>query len=185
MKLNQTDIITIVMVIVIPVGAYFGFFQRRVSKLKTSDHEGAAMVGRTAAEREVAKRLVHARHALSLLKKRVDGFMSRMTTEDEAHKVVGAIVDDARRAGINIELLQPGQPAEGTTFNHMSIQLTATAQFSKLYDFLLRIERNRTVMTIHEMDVESQPNSDDCTVRLELRVYFVKNKPAANNGAST
>lgn len=185
MKLSRLDLITIGGAALVPLLAYLLFFPGRLSHLKTHDANSAAAENLAASEREISREVIRTRHALTEAKKRVDEFMARMTTEDEAHRAVGAIVDEARKAGIDIELLKPGEPVEGKNLNHLALLLTASGQFPRLYDFLLRIQRSQNVMTIQELDVESKPNSDRCSIRIELRVYFVKPQTSADTGAAT
>ena len=185
MKLTKPDLITIALVVLLPAAAYFGYFKNRVSQLKTLNEKSETLDHQAATEHKTSAEVALARKNVRKLAERIDKFMGRITTEGKAHKAVATIVSEAKEAGINLELIRPGEPVKGKTLNYLPINLTASATFAGIYDFLLRIERNRTVLTVNKMEVQSDALSERCAVKLELRIYFVKPAPDAGKGTHT
>jgi len=181
-KLSKVDLITIALAVLVPAVAYFGYFQRRVAHLKTLGVEVAELDQKTADSRQVTRDITRARDCVRKLEERISRFMSSVTSENDAHRAVGMIVNGAKEAGVNIESMRPGEPVQGRTLNYFPIELAATGQFPKFYDFLLRVERGKTVMTVNRMEIESDSLSDRCSAKIQLRVYFVKPEFAAGKG---
>lgn len=185
MNLTKADLITIAMAVLIPAGAYLGYFKPRISRLRALDRQVAELEQKTTGSRQTSKDISAARGNIRKLEQRISRFMGAVTTEDDAHGAVGAIVRDAKEAGFTINSMKPGNAAEGKILSYLPVNLTASGEFHRFYDFLLRIERDDTVMTINKMHVESDPLSKECAVTLELRIYFVKPEPDARKGTET
>jgi Tfp pilus assembly protein PilO len=185
MKLTRIDLITLSLAVLVPMGSYFGYFKYRTSYLKRLEAESAALLQDTADEREVSANLTRSRLALRKLGKQIGDFLESITAEGEAHEAVGSIVSEARNAGVTIEMIRPGQPVKGVTLNYLPLSMSARAEFPKFYDFLRRLENNRTVITVNSMSIESKPKDDVCGVKLELRIYFVHSDNAASEGSAT
>ena len=185
MNLTKADLITIAMAVLVPAGAYLGYFKPRISRLGALNRQVADLERKTAGSRKTSNDISVARSNIQKLERRISRFMGAVTTEDDAHGAVGAVVRDAKEAGFTIDSMRPGSPAEGKVLSYLPVNLTASGEFHKFYDFLLRIERDDTVMTINKMHVESDPLSKECAVTLELRIYFVKPRPAAGKGTQT
>lgn len=183
MKLNKFDLIAIGMAVLVPAAAYFGLFKFRVSRLRQLSSEAAELDARTTEDQNISVKVALARKHLRTFKQHISEFMESIPVEDQAHEAVGAIVSDAKQAGIQIEAIKPGDPVEGKTLNYLPISLVASADFSKLYDFLVRIESNKTVLTVSRMEIESKPAAKRCAIQLELRIYFVKSKDRNGEGA--
>ncbi|MFH1731695.1 MAG: type 4a pilus biogenesis protein PilO [Planctomycetota bacterium] len=178
MKLTKLDLVTITMAVLVPLGAYFGYFKYRIDKLGTLAGREADLEQQTADDYKTASDISAARSNVRKLQQRIDEFFGSITGQDEANKAVDAILQDAKAAGVHVEIVRPGRAVEGQTLNCMPVSLTASAEFAKLYDFLCRVERGKVVITVERMELESDPLSERCGVKLELRVYFAK--PAAS-----
>jgi len=183
MKLNKFDLIAIGMVVLVPAAAYFGLFRLRVSRLRRLSREAAELNALTTEDKNICVKLALAQKRLRSIRRHIDAFMARIPADDDAHKAMAAIVSDAKQAGIDIKAIRPGEPVEGRTMNYLPVSLVATADFSSIYDFLVRIESNPTVLTISRMEIESKPTAKECAVQLEVRIYFVK--PGDHNGEGT
>jgi len=185
MKLTKIDIITIALAVIVPAAAYLGWFRRRLASLRQLSRQAVELEQRAEQGQQTATDAARARRNLRLMTDRIAQFMDRISEEKDAHQAVGAIVEDARQAGVSIEQLRPGEGVEGKTLHYLPVHLAASATFPNIYDFLRRIEQSRSVMTVNRMQVESKPRRDRCTVRLELRVYFVPPDPQTATGAQT
>jgi Tfp pilus assembly protein PilO len=185
MTLTKIDLITLSLAVLVPMGSYFGYFKYRTSYLRRLETESAALLQETADEREVHENLTRSRLALRKLDQQIGDFLKSITAQDEAHKAVGTIVSEAKNAGVTIEMIRPGDPVEGSTLHYLPLSISARSEFTKFYDFLRRLENDRTVITVNSMSIESPPHEDQCAVKLELRIYFVKSDQAANEESAT
>ena len=174
MTLARRDLITLAMAVLVPAGAYLGYFKSRVSRLKGLSRLEADLQQQTADEYKTANDITLVRNNVRKFEKRLSEFIGAIPGQDEAYRAVDVILQSAKEAGVNIELIRPGAPVEGKTLNCLPIDLAASADFAKLYDFLVRIERGKIVITVNNMELESDPLSDRCAVKLQLRVYFGK-----------
>ncbi len=183
MKLTRFDIITIALVVVVPAAAYLGYFKGRVARLNELKGKEAELEQQTANDHQTAADIRDARRNITRLEERLDRFFGSVTGQDEAHKAVDTILQSAKEAGVRIEAVRPSPAIEGQTLNCLPISLTASAEFPKLYDFLRRVEHSKVIITVHQMELGSDPVSTVCSVRLELRVYFAK--PTTAGGTHT
>jgi len=184
-KLTKTDLITLALTALVPAGAYLGYFKGRIAELKTLSEKNENLSRQAADGRRASTDVTLAREKLRRFTEHIDKFMGSMTTQDEANKAVGAIVKNAKDAGIKVEMLKPGEPVEGKILNYLPVNLSASGEFTKLFDFLQRVECDPTVMTVNSMHIESDPLSTSCSVKVELRVYFVKSTAEARKEAQT
>ena len=183
MKLTRFDVVTIALVVIVPVAAYLGYFKGRIARLSELRSKEAELEQQTANDHQTAADIRDARQNVRRLQERLDRFFGSVTGQDEAYKAVDTILQSAKEAGVRIEAVRPSPAIEGQTLNCLPISLTASAEFSKLYDFLRRVERSRVIITVHQMELGSDPVSSVCSVNLELRVYFAK--PTAAGGTQT
>ena len=183
MKLSKLDIITISMAVLVPLGSYFGYFKQRLATLSQLNEAALDLEVQTADDYKVATEISVARTNVRKLQQHVDAFFGSVTGQDEAHKAVDSILQSAKAAGVTIKTVRPGTAVEGQTLNSLPISLTATSNFSKLYDFLCRAERDKVIITVETMQLDSDPASDACNVKLKLRVYFSKTPKATETPA--
>lgn len=174
MRLTKLDIITISIAVLVPLGSYFGYFKQRLAKLNQLTEAATDLELQTADDYKVAIDIRLARTNVRKLQQHIDTFFSSVTGHDEAHKAVNSILQSAKAAGVNIKTVRPGTAIEGQTLNCLPISLTASSKFAKLYDFLSRVERDKVVITVETMQLDSDPASAACNIKLELRVYFSK-----------
>ena len=183
MKLTKLDIITISIAVLLPLGSYFGYFKHQLAELSRLTEAAVDLGLQTADDYKVATEISVARNNMRKLQQHIDKFFDSVTGHDEAHKAVDAILQSAKAAGVDIKTVLPGKAIEGQTLNCMPISLTVSAKFAKLYDFLYRVERDKMVITVETMQLDSDPASDVCNVKLELRVYFSKAPTATETPA--
>jgi Tfp pilus assembly protein PilO len=182
-KLTKLDLITIAMAVLLPTAAYFGYFKGRLAELRALGAQMTELETETADDYRTARDISFARTNVRKLQARIDTFFDSVTGQDEAHKAVDSILQSAKEAGVDIKTVRPGTPIEGQTLNCLPISLTASAGFGKLYDFLCRVERDKVVITVETMELRSDPASNVCGVKLELRVYFSKDASAKETPA--
>jgi Tfp pilus assembly protein PilO len=173
MKLSRNDIAALVLAVLVPTVAYFGYFKGRFRELSRLTRQQAELERQVADPDNICGRLVEGRKALRAYRSHIRRFMERITHREDAHRAVESIVSSARDAGIRIDEIRPGETVEGRTLSYLPISVSARAPFAKVYDFLLRIERGERVITVSRMETESKPHSERCTVQLELRVFFL------------
>ncbi len=183
MKLTKLDLITAAMAILLPATAYFGYFKGRLAELKSLGTQMTELESETADDYKTARAISVARTNVRKLHARIDAFFDSVTGQDEAHKAVDSILRSAKDAGVDIKTVRPGTAIEGRTLSCLPISLTASAEFGKLYDFLCRVERDKVVITVETMELQSDPASNVCGVKLELRVYFSKDAAAKETPA--
>jgi len=182
-KLTKLDIITVSIAVLVPLGSYFGYFKHRLAKLSQINEAALDLELQTADDYKVATEMSVARSNVRKLQQHIDKFFDSVTGHDEAHKAVDSILQSAKAAGVDIKTVRPGTAIEGQTLNCLPISLTVSAKFAKLYDFLCRVERDKLVITVETMQLDSDPASDVCNVKLELRVYFSKSPTATETPA--
>jgi Tfp pilus assembly protein PilO len=171
-KLNGLDVLTIAMAVVVPVGAYFGLLKYRTHRLNGLSTEAQRLESDVSDGRRVAQQLSLARITLKKLEQRIDSFMGSVTAEEDAYKAVGRVVADAKEAGVSIEQIRPGDPVQGRVLSYLPIGLRATAEFPAFYQFLRRVERHATIVTVNRMAIDSEPTDPHCSMELEIRIYF-------------
>jgi|GEM_PF-3395753 len=179
MKLTRIDIITIAVAILLPLGAYFGYFKGSIRKLRDLDRSKVELRQKATGRREAAEQITAIRNNTREIKLRLHEFFGSVPAENEANRVVDAVIQNARDAGVSIDLIRPGETVEGRTLSSLSMHLSASADFSRFYDFLLRVERDKVLITIENMELESDPLAKKCSVKLELRIYFAKSAPGS------
>ncbi|MFW6157973.1 MAG: type 4a pilus biogenesis protein PilO [Planctomycetota bacterium] len=183
MKPTKLDLVTLSLVLLVPAAGYLGCFRGQLARVRRLRQEAADLSERTAHKDATSAELTRTRERLRTLRTRIDRFMADVATEDDAPRAVGAIVRRAREAGVTIDSMSPGSLVDGPTLRYLPITVTGSGEFPRLYDFLVRIERGPTVMTVSRMAVESEPLSEHCTLTVELRVYFAKSD-ARKEGAA-
>ncbi len=174
MKLTKLDVITISIAVLVPLASYFGYFKQRLATVSQLSQNALDLERDTADDYKVATDVSVARRNARKLQLHIDTFFGSITGQDKAHKAVGSILQSAKAAGVNIKTVRPGTAIEGQTLNCLPISLTASSTFATLYDFLRRVERDKVVITVETMRLDSDPASNVCNVTLELRIYFSK-----------
>ncbi len=183
MKRIRLDAAVIAAAVLVPAIAYFGFFRDRIAELNRLRQDEILVKEQTLGGGKTAADATVVRNNVRKVSRRLDAFMGSVTTEDEALRGVDAVLQHAKTAGVNVQSLRPGKQIEGKTLNCVPIELTAAAEFSRLYDFFVRIEHDKMVMTLDKMELRSEPPSDKCSVKLELRIYFIKPAPGKERPA--
>ena len=177
MKCSRADLATLAILLLVPVAAYFGYFRGHLAQLRTLREQEVQLREDTTAADQTARDLLAARTRARKLAARLDALSASIPGEDQALKAVDAVLRSAHEAHVEVQFIQPDKLLEGHTVNCLPIRLTASAEFKDFYDFLVRIERDKVLLTVQRMELESDPASGKCTVRLDLRAYFTK--PAA------
>ena len=174
MTLTKCDLAAIGLAVLVPILAYFGYFRHRVGELGALTEQATTLEHETGDDYKTARDIAAARRDIRRLRERLDEFFGSVATEDKAYKAVDAILRNAKEAGVQIEAVRPETAVEGKTLNCLPITLTASADFAALHEFLRRVETGSAVITVEQMELESDPVSDLCGVTVELRVYFAK-----------
>ena len=185
MKLGKLDLITLTVAVFVPAAAYLGFFKHRVDKLGRLSESQAELEQQTADAQKTNNDIAQAQKNTVVLKRRLSKFIGSVTGRDDAARAVDALIRNAKEAGVKIELIRPGEPVEGRGLSCLPVSLAASADFASLYNFLVRVERGAAVVTINEMELESDPLSARCAVKMQLRIYFVRAGKAGRKETQT
>lgn len=180
MRLHRNDLIIVVAALLVPVIAYFTLFQSRLRTLRQLRQDEIELTRKTE-EAEPYSRLAALRTNVRNLTKELDSFFTPIPASDRALASVDTILRHAQDSGLKVDLFQPGKTTDDNGLGCLSVQFGAHGDFAQIYNFLSRIESDKSVMTVERLELESMPPAEQCTMKLELRIHFVKppqEKPA-------
>jgi len=171
MTLRKSDILTAIVLIVLPIAAFFGFFQPRLSYIAHMKEDQRAYRIKLRDSETLQSQSYAARTRTAKMRAMLASYLGQAAGGADAFKAVDAIVQKAQENSVQIELIKPGTPVEGRVLDGLPILVTTSSQFTALHGFLKSVETGNMLITVRSLDIEADENGG-CKARIELRINY-------------
>ena len=182
MMLTKSDILTAIILIVVPLAAFFGFFQPHLSYIARLKKEQLSYRAKLWDSETLQSRAFALRTRTAKIRSQLKYHLEQTGGGTETFKAVDAIVQKARENGVKIDIIKPGNTIQGRVLDCLPILVTTTSPFTALHNFLTSIETDTLLITVMSLDISADEANAECKARVELRVHF---SPPADRGAKT
>lgn len=172
MKFGTRELLMILTVFLVPVGAYFGAFRPQLSKIqqdKADLQHKREMLDKLRSETARTADLVAANDEIAGSIELIEG---RLPSNKEVDEIVRQVSALAVESGLAPPSLKSSKPVAAATYREQPLQLTTSGEFVGFYDFLLKLERLPRITRLVDMTIDRSREEGLVDVDFTLSIYF-------------
>lgn len=172
MKFGTRELLMILTVFLVPVGAYFGAFRPQLEQIKQDkadlEHK-REMLEKLRTETARTADLVSANDEIA---QSIDLIEGRLPSNKEVDEIVRQVSALAVQSGLAPPSLKSSKPVAAASYREQPLELTTTGEFKGFYDFLIQLERLPRITRLVNMSIERSRDEGLVDVDFTLSIYF-------------
>ena len=179
MKMPWKEMLFVILLIGMPLGAYFWVFRPANEKLEAQRADIATKTRKLEDLRRALNRIDDLNKEVAQLREAVRFFEDKLPQEHEIHKVLAQISTIAKSQHLETRLFETEDPKPFARYSELPIKVEMYGDFDDYYQFLLDLEQMPRITRIKEMQLKSKPADGVVAAEFVLSVFF---EPAGHSG---
>ncbi len=180
MKFGLREIIIFLVVLCMPVGAYFAIFKHQNAKIEDKKSEIVHKEQMLTLLRQETSRNEDLKRANEEIAQRIAEIESRLPTGKEVDQIVRQVSEIAVNSGLESPTFKSAKPIAAALYFEQPLEMTTKGSFAGYYEFLASIERMPRITRVVDMKVKRAREGAEIEVNFTLSIYF-----RADEGSST
>jgi len=177
MQWGPRTLIFLVLLLALPVAAYFCMFQPQQEKLKLAQAEIKAKREKLVALEHATAEVKNLPGEIEKLRKAVSFFESKLPEEKEMDKVLREIWQIAEKNGLNVKSVRSLKAVWGADYSEQPIRMLIVGQFGSFYSYLRSVEQLPRITRVSDMTLDKDPKIEgQMSAEFTLTVYFERGK---------
>ena len=172
MTTSKVDAIGIIMLMILVVASYFGFFRGSINEQEALELQAQQLTTLDAEHLNLLAELKKAQQKLEPLRGSSKKALGALAKPGTADRFLGELAAAADKAAVKIRLLRPGNAQENGDAHFMPIRIVAVAPFAKLYLFLNGLERIEQIATVERLSITGKTDNRDCEAEMLLHLHL-------------
>ena len=170
MKPSPRDLVVVLLLIGMPLGAYFMVLQPANERFAAQRTEINEKNEKLEALRHAVKRIDDLDAEVARLTKAVVFFEDKLPQHHEIHKVLASIDQIAKDQQLDTELFETQKLRSFGNYAELRLKIKLNGDFDNYYQFLIDLERMPRITRVDTMDVEAECDKLTGRVKAELTV---------------
>jgi len=180
MNIGLREIIIFLVVLSMPVGAYFAIFKPQNEKIESKKSDIVHKEQMLTLLRQETSRNEDLKRANEEIADRIDEIESRLPTGKEVDQIVRQVSEIAVASGLESPTFKSAKPIAAARYFEQPLEMTTKGSFTGYYEFLASIERLPRITRIVDMNIKRAREGVEIEVDFTLSIYF-----RADDGSST
>ncbi|MFI4896593.1 MAG: type 4a pilus biogenesis protein PilO [Phycisphaerales bacterium JB059] len=180
MNFGLREVIIFLVVLAMPVGAYFAIFKPQNEKIEDKKAQIVHKEQMLTLLREETSRNEDLQRANEEIAQRIEEIESRLPTGKEVDQIVRQVSEIAVASGLEAPTFKSSSPIAAARYFEQPLEMTTKGSFKGYYEFLASLERMPRITRIVDMKVVRAREDAEIEVDFTLSIYF-----RADEGSST
>ena len=174
MRFGLRELIFVLVILAMPVAAYFLWFQRRNADIEAMNADIMSKREKLRELDQAASPYVDLEEQISSLAKTIDDFEQRLPSDPREFSVVGDVTDIARKHQLDVRLVKPDKLVKAARYLEKPIRMEIVGDFDDFYSFLLDVNQMPRITQLPQMRLRRLDNEGDGTLEatLTLSIFF-------------
>jgi len=173
MKFGTKELLLIVLLMAIPVGAYFWVFKPADENMKAQQKALAAKVQKLENLKKALKNIKDLDAEVKQLSEAVAFFESKLPARHEIHKVLEQVTKIADQHQLETRLFKTLPTKPFANYNEQPIQMEIYGDFDAYYQFLLDVEKLQRITKIHKMELKKDDKNEGAmSAKFTMSIFF-------------
>ena len=153
MKFGMRELLFVMLLVAIPLGAYWWIFKPANDRMEKQRCEVEAKAQK--------------------LQKAVGFFQGKLPKHHEIHRVLGQVTKIAEKHRLETKIFKTLKPIPGPAYSEQPIEMEISGNFNSYYQFVLDLERLPRITKIREMKLEKDKEQEGKMIaEMAMSIYF-------------
>jgi len=180
MKFGIRELLFVILLLAIPIGAYYWVFKPANAHIEKQKAEILAKSQKLTNLRKAMVGIDDLNEEVKKLQEAVTYFESKLPPRHEIHKVLARVTEIAESHHLETKLFQTKKALPFAAYSEQPIQMDVYGDFDAYYQFLLDLEKMPRITRVKSMKVEKDKEKEGMTeASFMLSIYFDKESAAS------
>jgi Tfp pilus assembly protein PilO len=173
MQLGPRTVIFVVLLMVLPVSAYFLMFKPRDALMRAAIEETREKQDKLATLDRATAEVKNLPQEVEKLRKAIAFFEGKLPEEKEMDKVLREVWTQAEKNGLSVKSVRNLAVVADQNYSEQPIRMVIVGSATGFYKFLQSVEQLPRITRVGEMTIEADPKGDGIiTSDLVLTIFF-------------
>ena len=173
MKFGCRELLLIVLLLAIPVGAYFWVFEPARVNIKKLETDLEVKSKKMADLNKALAGVKDLKAEVDRLSEAISFFESKLPDRHQIHKVLQQVTKIAAAHNLETRLFKTLKPKPFAGYNEQPIKMEVYGDFDAYYQFLLNVEKLPRITKIMDMDLKKDPKNEGAMeAKFTLSIFF-------------
>ena len=172
MKIPSKQILFVVALLGLPVGAYFWVFLPANTQLANQRQEIQAKVEKLDDLNAALCRVKDLDDEVMRLTQAVEFFEDKLPAQHETYKVLAQIATISSAHQLETRLFETQRTKPFARYAELPIKMELHGNFEAFYQFLLKLEQMPRITRVKDMQLTHDEKTGELTAKLTLSIYF-------------
>ena len=173
MKLGIRELLFLMLLLAVPVGAYIWIFQPTNKHIDQQRQTIEAKSQKLTSLREALGGIDDLNEEVEKLREAIEFFEAKLPKHHEIHRVLEQVTKIAENHRLETRLFKTLKPESIVAYSEQPIELEVSGSFDAFYQFMLELEKMPRITKVKEMELEKNKKEEGITnSKIELSIYF-------------
>jgi len=173
MKFGVREVLFVMLLVAIPLGAYWWIFKPANERIEKQRCEVEAKAQKLANLQKALVGIKDLSEEVGKLQEAVGFFKAKLPKHHEIHRILGQVTKIAEKHHLITKLFKTLKPVPGPAYSEQPIEMEISGNFNAFYQYLLDLERLPRIIKVREMELEKSKDEEGTMVaRLSMSIYF-------------
>lgn len=187
MRFGFRELIFLVLLLGMPVGAYFFRYQPRNVEIAEARAEIAAKQAKLKQLETETARISDLGEEIDKLTEAIALFEQKLPTQREEQVILKEVAELAAANKLKVKSVRPDKIVKNADYAELPIKMVILGDFDGYYSFLLELEKLQRITRMPQMQLKKQANNEEGLMEAEvvLSIFFEGDRPAPTPGKET
>ena len=173
MKFGMRELLFVMLLVAIPLGAYWWIFKPANDRMEKQRCEVEAKAQKLANLQKALVGIKDLSEEVDKLQKAVGFFQGKLPKHHEIHRVLGQVTKIADKHRLETKTFKTLKPIPGPAYSEQPIEMEISGNFNSYYQFVLDLERLPRITKVREMKLEKNKCQEGKMIAtMTMSIYF-------------
>lgn len=173
MKFGVRELMFVILLVAIPVGAYWWVFKPANHRIEQQRCEVEAKAQKLSNLQKALVGIKDLSQEVDKLKEAVSFFQGKLPKHHEIHRVLSQVTKIAEKHRLKTRNFQTSKPISGPAYSEQPIQMEIFGDFNSYYQFILDLERLPRITKVREMELKKDKDQEGkMESKMKMSIYF-------------
>ena len=173
MKFGVRELLFVVLLLAIPMGAYFWIFNPANENVESQRQEIEAKTQKLASLQKALVGIKDLNEEVEKLQEAVGFFEAKLPKRHEIHRVLEQVTKVVEQQRLETKLFKTLKAKTCSGYSEQPIRLELSGNFNAFYEFMLELEKLPRITKFRVMHLEKDQKKEGMMIaELELSIYF-------------
>lgn len=173
MKFGVRELLFVMLLIAIPMGAYWWIFKPANNRMEKQRCEVEAKAQKLANLQKALVGIKDMNEEVTKLQEAVGFFQAKLPKHHEIHRVLGQVTKIVEKHRLDTKIFKTLKPIHGPAYSEQPIEMEISGNFNAYYQFVLDLERLPRLTKVREVKLEKDKEHEGMMIAsMAMSIYF-------------